>query len=288
MRGNVGLCLGCMNKLDDLDRCHYCNFDNNNISQVTPFLTPGTVLDDRYIVGRVLTYNGEGVSYISYDKVTNEKVVVREYLPDTLCKREDSSDRVIVNAECLAKYKTFMSEFAEVYKILSRLRNLPHIVPAIDMFAQNNTTYAVLDYVEGVSLRKFLCESAGMLTWDNVKKLFPPIFTTISLIHNAGIIHRGICPDNILISTKGELKLIGFSISSIRTFNTELNAELYSGYAAPEQYTSLDWQGTWTDVYSISAVLYRVLTGTVPPEAPGRNVKDTLIEPIRINPRIPP
>lgn len=288
MSEKIGLCLGCMNKLDDYGRCHCCNFDNKNLSHVTPFLAPGTVLDDRYIIGKVLTYNGEGVSYISYDKVTNEKVVVREYLPDTLCRREDDSDKVIVNSECLAKYKTFMSEFAEVYKVLSRLRNLPHIVPAIDMFAQNNTTYAVLEYVEGVSLRKFLRENSGMLTWENVKKLFPPIFTTISLIHNAGIIHRGICPDNILISIKGELKLIGFSISSIRTFNTELNAELYSGYAAPEQYTSLDWQGTWTDVYSISAVLYRVLTGTVPPEAPGRSTQDTIIEPIRINPKIPP
>ena len=93
-------------------------------------------------------------------------------------------------------------------------------------------------------------------------KLFPPIFTTLSLIHNAGIIHRGICPENILITVKGEIKLIGFCISSMRTQNTELNAELYSGYAAPEQYNSLEWQGTWTDVYAISAVLYRMLTGT--------------------------
>lgn len=286
MTENMGLCLGCMNKLDDNGLCNHCNFDPNK-PQAKSYLKAGTILDDRYIVGKILSFNGEGVSYIGFDKVTSEKVVVREYFPDTLCKRSDDSDRIIVNQDCLAKYKTFMSEFAEVYKVLSRLRNLPHIVPAVDMFAQNNTTYAVLEYVEGVSLRKFLQENSGTLSWEQVKKIFPPIFTTLSIIHNAGIVHRGICSDNILVTVKGELKLIGFCISSIRTINTELNPELYSGYAAPEQYTSLDWQGTWTDVYAICAVLYRILTGTVPPEAHGRTNNDRLIEPIRLNPSIP-
>ena len=286
MADNFGLCMGCMNKLDDNGICNYCNYDSTML-QSNSYLTPGTVLDDRYIVGRILSSNGEGVSYIGYDKVTNEKVVVREYFPDTLCRRSGDSDKIIVNQDCLAKYKTFMSEFAEVYKVLSRLRNLPHIVPAVDMFAQNNTTYAILEYVEGVSLRRFLQENSGTLTWEHVKKIFPPIFTTLSIIHNAGVVHRGINPENIIVTLKGELKLIGFCISSIRTINTELNPELYSGYAAPEQYTSLDWQGTWTDVYAICAVLYRILTGTVPPEAHGRTNNDRLIEPIRLNQNIP-
>ena len=286
MAENFGLCLGCMNKLDDNGNCNFCNYDST-VLQSNSYLTPGTTLDDRYIVGRVLSSNGEGISYIGYDKVTNEKVVVREYFPDTLCRRSGDSDKIIVNQDCLAKYKTFMSEFAEVYKVLSRLRNLPHIVPAVDMFAQNNTTYAILEYVEGVSLRKFLQENTGTLTWEQVKKIFPPIFTTLSIIHNAGVVHRGICPENIIVTLKGELKLIGFCISSIRTINTELNPELYSGYAAPEQYTSLDWQGTWTDVYAICAVLYRILTGTVPPEAHGRTNNDRLIEPIRLNQNVP-
>ncbi len=286
MAENMGLCLGCMNKLDINGLCNHCDYDPKT-PQAKSYLKAGTVLDDRYIVGRILSFNGEGVSYIGYDKVASEKVVVREYFPDTLCRRAEDSDRIIVNQDCLAKYKTFMSEFAEVYKVLSRLRNLPHIVPAVDLFAQNNTTYAVLEYVEGVSLKKFLQENSGTLSWEQVKRIFPPIFTTLSIIHNAGIVHRGICSDNILVTVKGELKLIGFCISSIRTINTELNSELYSGYAAPEQYTSLDWQGTWTDVYSICAVLYRILTGTLPPEAHSRVNNDRIIEPIRINPSIP-
>lgn len=276
-----------MNELEEDGTCSYCSY-GNNVSRIQPYLAPATVLDDRYLVGRLLTYNGEGASYISYDKVAHEKVVVREYFPDTFCTRSQNSDQVTVMSDCLAKYKTYMSEFAEVNKTLSRLRNLQNIQPAIDMFAQNNTTYAVYPYVEGVSLKKFLQSNSGRLTWEQVKKLFPPVFTTLSLAHNAGVIHRGISPENIIVTTKGELKICGFCISAIRTSNSELTPELYSGYAAPEQYNSLEWQGSWTDVYAISAVLYRILTGCVPTEGYRRIGNDDLVDPIRINPGIPP
>lgn len=287
MDGNeLNLCLGCMNELDADGTCHRCSY-GNNVPRIQPYLAPSTVLDDRYLIGRLLTYNGEGASYISYDTVAHEKVVVREYFPDTFCSRSQNSDVVSVIPDCLAKYKTYMSEFAEVNKALSRLRTLQNIQPAKDMFAQNNTTYAVYPYVEGVSLKKFLQTNSGRLSWEQVKKLFPPVFTTLSLAHNAGIIHRGISPENIIVTNKGELKICGFCISAIRTCNSELTPELYSGYAAPEQYNSLEWQGSWTDVYSISAVLYRILTGCVPTEAYRRIGNDDLVDPIRINSEIP-
>lgn len=280
------LCLGCMNELEEDGTCSHCSYGSTT-SRIQPYLAPGTTLDERYLVGRLLTYNGEGASYISYDNVAHEKVVIREYFPDTFCTRSRSSDSVTVNPDCLAKYKTYMSEFAEVNKTLSRLRTLQNIQPAIDLFAQNNTTYAVYPYVEGLSLKKFLQSNSGRLSWDQVKKMFPPVFTTLSLAHNAGVIHRGISPENILVTTKGELKICGFCISAIRTSNSELTPELYSGYAAPEQYSSLEWQGSWTDVYAICAVLYRILTGCVPTEAYRRIGNDDLIDPIQINPDIP-
>lgn len=280
------LCMGCMNELEADGTCSRCSYGDSTF-RIQPYLAPGTTLDDRYLVGRLLTYNGEGASYISYDNVAHEKVVIREYFPDTFCTRSRSSDSVTVNPDCLAKYKTYMSEFAEVNKTLSRLRTLQNIQPAIDLFSQNNTTYAVYPYVEGLSLKKFLQSNSGRLSWEQVKKMFPPVFTTLSLAHNAGVIHRGISPENILVTTKGELKICGFCISAIRTSNSELTPELYSGYAAPEQYSSLEWQGSWTDVYAISAVLYRILTGCVPTEAYRRIGNDDLIEPIQINPDIP-
>ena len=235
----------------------------------------------------MLSYNGEGASYICYDMVGKCKCVAREYMPDTLCERDSESQRLVVNPDCLAKYKTFMSEFADVNKVLSRMRNLQHIATAKDMFCENNTTYVILEYVEGVTLKKFLQSNTGFLTWEQVKKLFVPLFTTLSIIHNAGIIHRGISPENIIVTTDCELKLTGFCISSIRTSNTGLSPEFYSGYTAPEQYSSLEWQGTWTDVYALAAVLYRILTGCMPLDAYTRTKNDTMVEACRVNPRIP-
>ncbi|MBR1862655.1 MAG: protein kinase [Ruminococcus sp.] len=286
MEPSVKLCMGCMNELDADGSCHYCSY-TDDIPHLQSYLAPRTVLDNRYVVGKMLSYNGEGASYICYDMVGKCKCVCREYMPDTLCERDMDGLTITVNPDCLAKYKTFMSEFADMNKVLSRMRNLNHIATAKDMFYENNTTYVILEYVEGVSLKKFLQSNTGYLTWDQVKKLFVPLFTTLSIIHNAGIIHRGISPENIIVTTDGELKLTGFCISSIRTSNTGLIPEFYSGYTAPEQYTSLQWQGTWTDVYAVSAVIYRILTGCMPLDANTRIHNDTMVEAARVNPRIP-
>lgn len=287
MDPRVELCMGCMNELDSNGQCQYCSY-TDNIPHLQAYLEPKTVLDNRYIIGKMLSYNGEGASYICYDMVGKCKCVCREYMPDTLCERDRQTQDLIVNKDCLAKYKTFMSEFADVNRTLSKMRNLHHIATARDMFNANNTTYVILEYVEGVSLKKFLQSNSGFLSWEQVKKLFVPLFTTLSIIHNAGIIHRGISPENIIVTTDGELKLTGFCISSIRTSNTGLLPEFYSGYTAPEQYSSLEWQGTWTDVYAVAAVLYRILTGTMPLDAQTRTKNDTLVEPAKINPRISP
>ena len=286
MDPSTKLCMGCMNELGSDGRCHYCSY-TDDIPHLQAYLAPRTVLDNRYIVGKMLSYNGEGASYICYDMVGKCKCVAREYMPDTLCERDSESQRLVVNPDCLAKYKTFMSEFADVNKVLSRMRNLQHIATAKDMFCENNTTYVILEYVEGVTLKKFLQSNTGFLTWEQVKKLFVPLFTTLSIIHNAGIIHRGISPENIIVTTDCELKLTGFCISSIRTSNTGLSHEFYSGYTAPEQYSSLEWQGTWTDVYALAAVLYRILTGCMPLDAYTRTKNDTMVEACRVNPRIP-
>lgn len=277
MENIQNLCMGCMNELEEDGTCSYCNY-NPDSPFLQSYLPPKSILDERYIVGKVLSYNGEGASYIGFDTVTSTKVVIHEYMPDTLCSRTKQSPKVMVKTDSLNKYKTYMSEYAELNKSLSRMRTLSHLVPAIDMFAENNTMYAISKYVEGITLKKFLQGNGDRLSWEQIKKIFPPIFTTLSLIHNSGIIHGGICPDNIIVTPKGELKLIGFSISAARVENSDLSSELFPGYAAPEQYNSMDWLGTWTDVYAIAAVLYRMLTGVLPPNAFSRKQADNIID----------
>ena len=283
---NLNLCMGCMEPKDSEGVCPLCGY-SPDVPSLPEYLSPGTFLNDRYIVGKLLRFNGEGADYIGFDTVTSSKVTIREYMPDTLCSRAKDSSVIAVKQNCVAQYKAFMSEFVELNKMLAKMRTLGHINPAIDMFGDNNTGYVVFRYIEGMNLAKYLKEHAGELTWDEVKKMFPPIFTTLSLIHNAGLVHRGISPENIIVDEKGELKLIGFCIADARTANTELASEVYSGYAAPEQYSSSNWQGTWTDVYGICALLYRILTGTAPINAMERLANDTLLPPKSLNNNIP-
>lgn len=280
------LCYGCMNPKSDGNICEICGYDEN--SPVLPsYLVPGVMLRDRYIVGKLLSYNGESANYIGFDTITQSKIVIKEYMPDTLCRREQGNSIIDVDPECVVQYKSLMSEFVELNKTLSKMRSLSHIIPVMDMFGDNNTGYVVLAYFEGITLEKYIDRNGGRLTWETVRRFFPPIFTTISLVHNAGLIHRGICPDNILIGENGDIKLTGFAISDERTANTEIATELFSGYAAPEQYNSSARQGIWTDVYGMSALLYKAMTGVTPIDAASRLTDDTLADPSELVPEIP-
>ncbi len=287
--GDSKFCYKCMEKYDsDHNICPHCGYDNSR-SHNPMYITPGTILHDRYLVGVLLEYNGEGATYIGHDISTGCKVMLREYMPINLCTRVRNKATISVNYNDLAKYKAFMAEYTELNKSLARMRNDSNINPVLDMFAENNTTYTVFEYIEGVKLLDFLKENAGELSWEQVAKLFPPLFTTIGRLHNAGIIHRAISPDTVYITAKGELRLSGFCVSAVRTANAGLEYELFKGYAAPEQYSanSSSRQGSWTDVYGICALIYRALTGCMPDDSTDRLKHDDLHEPAMLNQHIP-
>lgn len=281
------LCMGCMEPLDSSGGiCPYCGYDDSAPAP-SGYLQPKTVLDGRYIVGKLLHKNGESALYMGYDRTDSEKVYVREYMPDALCTRARETQEIKVNPSDVVQYKNYMSEFIELNKELTRLHTMSHIVAPIDMFSQNNTAYVIMQYTDAVTLKQYLADNAGELTWDQVKKLFPPLLTTLSCIHNAGLLHCGISLENILVTDRGELILTGFSIAAVRTVNTDLAPELYTGYSAPEQYAASEWIGTWTDVYAVAAVMYRLLTGCMPTEPMARVGSDDLLEPAKINYNVP-
>ena len=281
------LCMGCMENKGTAKVCPHCGYADNT-PNLPSYIAPETLLHDRYIVGRLLHANGQGASYIAYDTAVSCKVILNEYMPEGLCVRVKGKSIISVSYNNLAQYKALMAEYTELNKSLAKMRSLSsHLSPTLDLFAVNNTTYAVYEYIDGVKLVNYLKENAGELTWSEVSAMFPPLFTTLSLVHNAGVIHRGISPDTIYVTDKGELKLTDFGISSLRTVSTELKPEIFHGYAAPEQYSAASRQGTWTDVYAICAVLYRILTGSKPDPANERIQSDNLYTPQELNPNIP-
>lgn len=287
--GERRFCYRCMEKYDmDQHICPHCGFDDTAPHNAN-YITPGTVLRDRYLIGVLLEYNGEGATYIGHDLSTGCKVMLREYMPINFCTRVKNKATISVNYNNLAKYKAFMAEYTELNKSLARLRNNSNINPILDMFADNNTTYTVFEYIDGQKMLDYLKDNAGELSWEQVSRLFPPLFTTIGILHNTGIIHRAISPETIFINTKGDLKLSGFCVSAVRTADAGLEYELFKGYAAPEQYSasSSSRQGTWTDVYGVCALLYRALTGCMPVDSVSRLKHDDLCEPAMLNPSVP-
>lgn len=285
--GEKRLCYGCMErKPTEASVCPICGYQDETAFDEN-YIAPGILLNNRYVVGVLLNHNSEGATYLGYNQSIGCKVLIREYMPTGLCTRMKGKPVISVIPQQVVQYKALMGDFTELNKSLAQMRSSTLINPTLDLFSENNTTYAISEYVEGVKLVDYLKDNAGELTWNQVTSMFPPFFTTLSLVHNNSIIHRAISPDTIYVTEKGELKLCAFCISSVRTVHTDLPCEMFHGYAAPEQYSPTSRQGTYTDVYGVCAVLYRILTGCKPTDAPSRMQNDNLCAPHEMNPNIP-
>lgn len=280
-------CFACMNKINSIDdKCSHCGNDNS-IPEFDPKrqLKPGTILRERFLVGLMLEQNGEGVTYISYDLLEKKRVRLRELFPDSLCSRTQNGE-IKVNIGCEIQYKSLMVDFGELSRTLIDMKPNSCILRALMIFAMNNTLYTVYEDVAGVTLTRYLLENTGELNWDEDEIMFLPLLHAIKILNANGIIHRGISPDTIIVTKNYELKLTGICTSGARANNSEIKSELYIGYAAPEQYQKCISYGEWTDVYAISAVLYKSLTGTMPPRADLRDAVTPIISPRELNSNI--
>lgn len=281
------LCMGCMReKNEGVNKCLKCGYVDGS-PYLPSYLAPRTVLAERYLIGKVISYNGSGATYIAYDCIMNCKVKVREYMPENLASREKGNPEVKVNTGSEIQYKSLKMDFMDLARNLVKLGSLSEVEHVNDMFEANNTVYVVYEYIEGMTLTEFLKKNGGYLSWEDTKQLFMPLLSCISAIHTSELIHRGISPETILVDRSGNLKLTCFDIAPARTARSELVAQLFAGYAAPEQYTSSAWQGNYTDVYAVAATIYRTLTGTMPIEAISRVSSDNLVAASSLNPSIP-
>ena len=281
------LCMSCMNELYGEKQCPKCGYYVDS-PQISPYLPLKTPVGDKYIIGKVISSNSEGVTYMAYDVDRKSPVVIREFLPENFVDRNMSSTEVTIKNEWKDLYYAYLRKFLNLWRSLARVRGLSALVPVIDIIEDNNTAYAISEYVESISLREFLLRSqTGYLNWEKAKVLFMPVLSTLSTLHKAGIYHYGINPDNLMIGRDGKLRLSGFSISDARLEGTEFSPEQFEGYTPIEQYSYNYTEGAWSDVYGFSAVLYRALVGSVPQDAVSRSMNDQLIIPARYAEIIP-
>ena len=281
------LCMGCMNDNGGEKVCPICGHDSSE-DNTTVQLAIGTWLNaNRFLVGKVIEEGGDGITYIGWDNDSNAVVNIREYFPDGLAVR--SSDRMTVTpaAEKGLAFNKGMEEFVSLFSKLSALPESAAILKVIDAFESNGTVYAVSQVVSGISLKAFLVRNGGSLKWEQVKPLFMPLLATVSELNDAGIIHRGISPETIIVGRDGKLRLTGFSIKDARVEHTEFIARLQSGYSSPEQYLENDEYSAVCDVYALGAVMFRCLIGTTPPDAKERLVNDKLSISAKITETVP-
>ena len=281
------LCMGCMKEIGNVQQCPFCGFHNDTVAPA-PYLPLRTVIGGRYTVGKVISVSGDGVTYIAWDNESRETVTVREFLPVENITRLQGQTEVTVNEDSRLVFYDSVREFLTLNRKLAMSRNLSALIPVIDIIEENNTAYAVSEYLETITLRDFLLKSrTGYLGWDRVKTLMMPVLTTVASLHSMDIYHRGISPNTLVLGRDGKLRLTGFMISSARCLKTRVKPEMFPGYAAIEQYHDVDDTGAWTDVYGIAAVIYRALIGSTPAEASERITNDKLMIPPKFAEALP-
>ena len=263
-------CMGCMELIGENDEyCENCGYLNNNESTQPLNIKPGTIIGDKYIVGKSIGSGGFGVTYIGWDTVLERKVAIKEYLPSEFATRCYGQTQVTVfSGEKADQFAIGRQKFVEEAKRLAKFKSENGIVKIYDSFEENETAYIVMEYLDGETLAKFI-QREGKVSPEKAVEMMMPVIEALEAVNEAGIIHRDIAPDNILLTKTGEIKLIDFGAAryATTTHSKSLTVIIKPGYSAEEQYRSRGEQGPHTDVYSVGAVLYKLITGETPPDA---------------------
>lgn len=281
-------CYGCMNEYQmDSWVCPNCGYDQRTLSDNALHMRPGSLLSNRYLIGKVLGFGGFGVTYLAWDHVLQQRVAIKEYLPSEFATRAAGKTEVtIFSGNKAQQFADGMNKFIEEAKRLAKFQNEQGIVRIYDSFEANNTAYIIMEFLDGETLADYL-KRVGKVPVEQAIELLSPVINSLETVHKAGIIHRDIAPDNIFLTNDGQVKLIDFGAARYATtsHSRSLTVIIKPGYSPEEQYRSRGDQGPHTDVYALAAVLYRMITGEVPPDALERRAymenkkKDTLVPP---------
>ena len=222
-----------------------------------------TLLQGRYVVGLAMGNNELGITYHGHDNVTNKKVAIKEYFPNGIATRENN---MVSGTESFA---TGLQKFVKEANILKEKSGLVSIVAVLDVVQENGTAYVVMEYVEGTSLEEVI-RGNRVFPIKRILDLMEPFLKCLFAVHEAGVIHQNISPDNIIFTNDGYLKLIGFGCLE------GVVSEKSKGYAPIELYRKQEEKRPSTDIYALCATIYRCITGKIPVDAMERLNKDEL------------
>lgn len=281
------LCLRCMRKIGNNTTCPYCRNESNK-PQKEPYLPLKTVVGGRYLIGKVVSANGEGSTYNAFDLQAKKPVTLREFYPKGLLSRGEGN-YCLVNVGKASEFIDAKDSFLKMWRKLASLKGFTALTPVTDIFEDLGTVYTVSEFLgDGQTLREYLLgKEQGYISWDEARVLFMPVISALGELHASGIIHGGISPTNLVIDSHGKLRITGYCIQEMRSEKSGMECELFDGYAAVEQYGLSSGLGTYTDIYAFAAVLYRALIGSTPISAASRLTNDKLMIPGKFAEQLP-
>lgn len=283
-------CMGCMaENPQNAPQCPHCGYLRGTPPMEAYHLEPETILQGRYIVGRVLGYGGFGVTYIGWDAMLERIVAIKEFLPSTFATRLPGGTAVTVfDGPATEQFGFGLQRFLDEAQRLAQFNGIPGITDIYDTFAQNNTAYIVMQFLNGQDVKAVL-SAKGPMPYEQARGIILKICDTLAPVHETGIIHRDLSPDNIYLTQEGEVKLLDFGAARYESGvnSKSLSVILKPGYAPEEQYRSKGEQGSWTDVYALAATFYKMLTGVTPPDSLERAVRDEIKEPSKLGVQMP-
>lgn len=276
------LCLGCMNDCGGEKVCEICGYDSDTRNPSNALSTK-IWLNDRYLIGKVTAYKDDCVVYIGWDNADDSIVTVYEYFPSYAVRNPDKTVTVLEDDKF--NFNGGLLSFIDVNNKL-KTSALTSIIAAKDVFEENGTAYVIKPQFTGITLSDFLSRNGGNLKWEQARPLFLPLMDTLKAMHDMGIIHGFLSPENILVGRDGKLR-----IATVNFWNNRVDVsadDLESGFGSVEQYMQDKFAVTVSsDVYALSATLFNVLIGTVPPAANTRLENDSLSVPSKFAEELP-
>ncbi|MBP9987947.1 MAG: serine/threonine protein kinase, partial [Ruminococcus sp.] len=263
---NKRMCPLCFTEVKSgANTCPVCGKVNelNTIPQVLPC---GTILHGRYVLGKTLGKGGFSITYLAYDSKTDSVVAVKEFFPSGIAKRDRNQLYVTTQSDSdINFFKQNMKHFYEEAQILSSLQH-PNIVNIYKLFSENGTVYYTMEYLNGYDLRHMLTYRGGKLNEQELVPIIACVSEALQTVHDKGLLHRDIAPDNIFITNDGSVKLIDFGAAKDIGNNNQKSFSiiLKQGFAPLEQYQRRGNQGPWTDIYALGATMYYCLNGSMP------------------------
>lgn len=278
------VCSRCLRVVTRGQICGNCGFSEADYRPKPHQLPPEALLKQRYLVASVLGEGGFGITYAGWDLTLDKPVAIKEYFPAGLAGRDASKTFSAQPQEGPGKswFYAGRERFLREARMLAMLSGVRGIVPVRDFFEENDTAYIVMDFIHGESLRQRADRSGGKIAPTELLPLLRPVFDALILVHQSGILHRDISPENILVDRTGTAWLIDFGAAEELLPSDDLHSHaviLRKGYTPLEQYDSHGQQGPWSDLYALAATIYDLLCAQTPPEAILRVEKDLLLPP---------